>query len=112
MMIVVSLVGLLAGIAIPSMIHARSQTQKNLCINNLRLIDGAKQQWAFEQNESSANTPVQADLQPYVNRNGSGIMPVCPSGSLGSTFAQTYAIEIVGEMPECLIVPSSHFMTP
>ena len=48
-MIVVAIIGLLAAIAIPNFVKARTTSQTNACINNLRQIDGAKQQWALEQ---------------------------------------------------------------
>ena len=47
-MIVVAIIGLLAAIAIPNFLRARSTSQQNACINNLRQIDGAIQQWALE----------------------------------------------------------------
>ena len=40
-MIVVAIIGLLAAIAIPNFVKARGTAQRNACINNLRLIDGA-----------------------------------------------------------------------
>ena len=43
-MIVVAIIGLLAAIAIPNFVRARTQSQMNACINNLRQIDGAIQQ--------------------------------------------------------------------
>ena len=43
-MIVVAIIGLLAGIAIPNFIKARETARKSTCINNLRLIDAAIQQ--------------------------------------------------------------------
>ena len=46
-MIVVAIIGLLAAIAIPNFIKARTTSQKNACINNLKQIDGAIQQWAL-----------------------------------------------------------------
>lgn len=49
-MIVVAIIGLLAAIAVPSFIKARTTTQKNACINNLRQISGAKDQYALEKN--------------------------------------------------------------
>ena len=52
-MIVVAIIGLLAAIAIPNFVRARTTSQMNACINNLRLIDSAKQQWALEQPGSS-----------------------------------------------------------
>jgi prepilin-type N-terminal cleavage/methylation domain-containing protein len=42
-MIVVAIIGLLAAIAIPNFVHARTSSQQNACIYNLRQIDGAKQ---------------------------------------------------------------------
>jgi hypothetical protein len=48
-MIVVAIIGLLAAIAIPNFVKARTTSQQNACINNLRLIDASKQQWALEQ---------------------------------------------------------------
>jgi len=48
-MIVVAIIGLLAAIAIPNFVRARTTSQQNACINNLRLIDSSKQQWALEQ---------------------------------------------------------------
>ena len=53
-MIVVAIIGLLAAIAIPNFVHARTTAQQaNACINNLRQIDGAKQQWAPESKQPS-----------------------------------------------------------
>src|ERR1035437_9506868 len=40
-MIVVALIGLLAAIAMPSWVRARTTSQTNACINNLRQIFGA-----------------------------------------------------------------------
>ena len=40
-MIVVAIIGLLAAIAIPNFVKARTTSQQNACINNLRQIDGA-----------------------------------------------------------------------
>ena len=47
-MIVVAIIGLLAAIAIPNFVKARTTSQMNACINNLRQVDGAIQQWALE----------------------------------------------------------------
>ena len=52
-MIVVAIIGLLAAIAIPNFVKARATSQANACINNLRQIDGAAQQWALEKGQKS-----------------------------------------------------------
>ena len=55
-MIVVAIIGLLAAIAIPNFLRARSTSQQNACINNLRQIDGAIQQWALETGQAATAT--------------------------------------------------------
>src|ERR1700743_685526 len=62
-MIVVAIIGLLAAIAIPNFVKARQTSQTNACINNLRIIDAAKQQWALEKGKQTTDTPVGTDLQ-------------------------------------------------
>src|SRR6266536_2836798 len=47
-MIVVAIIGLLAAIAIPNFVKARTASQKNACIANLKQIDGAKATFALE----------------------------------------------------------------
>ena len=67
--------------------------QANSCINNLRQIDGAKQQWALEYNKPDAAIPTISDLLPYLRDN---VFPVCPAGG-------TYSINAVGMNPTCSI---------
>ena len=102
-MIVVAIIGLLAAIAIPNFIRARTTSQKNVCINNLRQIDGAIQQWAMELRKGASATVTETDVTPYIKRTS-----VCPSG--GTTFANSYALTIVSSQPTCLKVPLSHFL--
>ncbi|HWF18134.1 MAG TPA: prepilin-type N-terminal cleavage/methylation domain-containing protein, partial [Verrucomicrobiae bacterium] len=78
LMIVVAIIGLLAAIAIPNMVHARTQSQTNACINNLRQIDGAKQEWAMEHPVKGTARPGIAELQPYMGRGSQGSLPTCP----------------------------------
>jgi prepilin-type N-terminal cleavage/methylation domain-containing protein len=76
-MIVVAIIGLLAAIAIPNFVHARQVSQTNACINNLRQIDAAKQQWALENGKSSTDTPDDAAIQMYIGRTGAGGTDIC-----------------------------------
>ena len=46
-MIVVAIIGLLAAIAIPNFVRAREVSVTNACVNNLRIVSSAKQQWAL-----------------------------------------------------------------
>jgi septal ring factor EnvC (AmiA/AmiB activator) len=67
--------------------------QMNLCINNLRQIDAAKQQWALENNAAADAVPAAQDLLPYLPNL---TFPVCPSGG-------AYTINAVGAPPTCSI---------
>ena len=52
-MIVVAIIGLLAAIAIPNFVRARATSQANACINNMRQIDAAVNEWALEQGKTT-----------------------------------------------------------
>src|SRR3954463_11013235 len=99
-MIVVAIIGLLAGIAIPNFIKARETARKGTCINNLRLIDAAIQQWALENNKNGSDPVALDSLTPYLNRgggqiNGTGAGAVkCPSGG-------SYSATSVDTKPGC-----------
>jgi len=106
-MIVVAIIGLLAAIAIPNFVRARTTSQANACISNLRIIDGAKGQWALEQHKQNTDIPGDTDIQPYVGRGSGGELPTCPNDS-SQTFDTSYSPNSVGVKPVCLIVPSTH----
>ena len=75
-MIVVAIIGLLAAIAIPNFVKARGTAQKNACINNLRQIDGAKEEWALEAKQKSGATTDEAAVNSYIKGGAQG----CPGG--------------------------------
>ncbi|NOS69471.1 MAG: prepilin-type N-terminal cleavage/methylation domain-containing protein [Verrucomicrobia bacterium] len=93
-MIVVAIIGLLAAIAIPNFVRARTTSQTNACINNLRQIDGGIQQWALEKSKSSSATVTLTDVQPYLGRGVAGELPTCPSGG-------SYSVSDVSSKPLC-----------
>jgi prepilin-type N-terminal cleavage/methylation domain-containing protein len=95
-MIVVAIIGLLAAVAIPNYVKARANAQANGCINNLRQIDGAMQQFAIENNKhvgATVNYPT--DLTPYIKLNSNSQVPTCPAGG-------TYTVSAVGIDPSAL----------
>ena len=65
-MIVVAIIGLLASIAIPNFVKARTTAQKQACISNLQQIDGAIQHWATETKQGETATVTAADILPYM----------------------------------------------
>ena len=54
-MIVVAIIGLLAAIAIPNFVKARATSQCNACINNLRQLDAAANQFALEKGKTTGS---------------------------------------------------------
>ena len=90
-MIVVAIIGLLAAIAIPNFVKARATSQANACINNLRQMDAAAQQWALETGQSSSATvTLTSNITPYIKLNSAGSIPPCPaSGTYSVSWAVT-----------------------
>ena len=104
-MIVVAIIGLLAAIAIPNFLKARSTSQQNACINNLRQIDGAIQQWALETGAKATDPVVGNNIQPYMGRGSTGLLPFCPLDAT-KTFATSYNIKDASTPPACLQQPN------
>jgi prepilin-type N-terminal cleavage/methylation domain-containing protein len=104
-MIVVAIIGLLAAIAIPNFVNARETAQANACINNLRQIDGAKQQWALENNQPGTAVPVRDDIAPYIGRSVDSVTAMgCPAGGDDSDdIDASYNILAVTVSPTCII---------
>ena len=102
-MIVVAIIGLLAAIAIPNFVRARTQSQKNACINNLRQIDSAVQTWALETKQASTAAVTFANIQSYLKN-----AVMCPAG--GTAFSDSYTIVNVSTKPVCQLVPSTHVL--
>jgi len=65
--------------------------QQSACINNLRQLDSAKQQWALENRKTPEAIPTADDIAPYVKT-----LPRCPGGG-------TYTLNAVNAHPTCSI---------
>ncbi len=90
-MIVVAIIGLLAAIAIPSFMKARTTSQKNACINNLRQMEAAKEQWALETKQAQGAAADTTLCTAYLKTT-----PICPAGG-------TYAWLSIGTNATCTI---------
>jgi len=67
--------------------------QLQQCINNLRILDGAKQMWALENRKPATAVPTQQELLPYLGETG---FPTCPAGGV-------YTLNQVNVPPTCSI---------
>jgi len=88
--------GMGSAIAMPAFAKARTTARMNACINNLRMIDAAKDQWAMENNAKNGDEVKEDDIKGYLRGNA---MPVCPQGG-------QYTIGTLGENPECSMHPN------
>ena len=84
---------MMATVGIPSFINARSMSQQHGCINNLRILDAAKEQWAMEQNKKDGDSVEKDGMLQYVK---GATMPVCPQGG-------KYTVNAIGADPACNI---------
>ena len=93
-MIVVAIIGLLAAIAIPNFVKSRATSQANACINNLRQIESAAQQFDFANDlPPGATVNYPSDISPYIKLNANSSIPPCPAGG-------TYSLLPVGANPQ------------
>jgi prepilin-type N-terminal cleavage/methylation domain-containing protein len=113
-MIVVAIIGLLAAIAIPSFMKARTTSQKNACINNLRQIESAKDQYSIEVGRTSL-WAFASDADAFSNLVGAStgyikIAPSCPASSSTETKGTTaradadYTVNPISSNPICTVV--------
>lgn len=97
-MIVVAIIGLLVSIVIPQWQRYRKIARVKVCVANLRQLDHAKAQWAFETRKSGGDVPIMTDLTPYIQRNET---PACPADG-------TYDLRQVSQFPSCSLASEGH----
>ena len=94
-MIVAALVGMLAAIALPSFMRSRTKSQTTACINNLRQIEAAKEQWAMENRKTQGAAVLTNEIDTYMKK-----LPSCPAGG-------TYNYTQVGSNTICSVTNHS-----
>jgi hypothetical protein len=87
---------LLAVLLVSNFIPVRTTSAQNACVNNLRQIDGAKQEWALEHPDKTNQIVTWDDIQPYCGRGPKGSILKCPQGG-------TYILGRAGQPPRCSI---------
>lgn len=88
-MIVVLIIALLATIAVPGFLKMREESRRSACLNNLRLIDHAKEECAMSENLATGAAVGNYTL--YLKDNS---VPECPAGG-------NYTINVLGTKPAC-----------
>ena len=97
-MIVCAIIALLAAIAVPGFLRSRKRSQGVAVRTDLRLIDGAMDQYALEYNKS-ANAPIPAAAWKLYIKPGTRLY-----SSGASIFGDVYGDQTLGVLPP---VPST-----
>lgn len=93
-MIVVAIIALLAAIAVPGFLRARKRSQASKIINDLRLIDGAVDQYAIETNKASGDPVAITDWTNYLKKDSN----LYASGA--DLFGADYGAQTVDSLPK------------
>src|SRR5579885_643046 len=97
-MIVVAIIALLAAIAVPNFLRARKRSQATRILEDLRIIDSAIDQYAIENNKSSGDGVVWADIQKYL-KNGSVLYNSNGSDLLGNQYSGgTFSVDTLPKL--------------
>ncbi len=94
MIVLIPVYATMGAIAIPSFMRAREISQLNMCVNNMRMIDAAKEQAALEHNYKTEETVPDQQLSKHINGGLSRL--VCPKGG-------NYIVNPIGQEPACSI---------
>jgi hypothetical protein len=95
-LVMASLLGIVVVIVIPDFVRMRYSSSQNACINTLRELQAAKQEWALEKEKTNGAMVTIEDITPYVQLDANGHIPKCPAGG-------TYILGRVGEDVRCSI---------
>jgi len=93
-MFVVTIIGLLAIIVLPSFLKSREESTRKACGNNLLQIYNAKLRWALEHKKGGADLPTDAEL--FATNSYIRVKPVCPGGG-------DYTVGAVDDPPTCTV---------
>ena len=99
LLVVVALIVILTSIAVPSYTTMRTNAKKNICIVNLKQIEGAVEQWGLmnDVDEGIDLTANDDEIYEYLH----GDRPKCPSGGM-------YTLTTLGQEPQVRCNVSGH----
>jgi len=86
--------------------YAHRTSARNACINNLRQLDGATQQWILESGNAPTNTPTWSEIKPYLSRGTEDFWKHfhCPKDR-SKTYSNSYILGSATVPPRCKIDP-------
>jgi len=81
-------------VAVPLVLKAKTATQTAMCVNNLRTIDFAKEQWSQENQKKPTDVPKPEEINSLMDK---------PFESLSCPLGGKYSINAVGEKATCSV---------
>jgi hypothetical protein len=91
--VVIVAIGFLTLVLKQNFIREPRTSPANGCINNMRQIDGAINEWALEKGKTNGTVVTANDITNYIKLNRYGKIPTCPSGG-------KYTYGKVGDTPQ------------
>ena len=76
-MIVVAIIALLAAIAVPGFLRSRKRSQATAILNDARIIDGAIDQYAIENNKKGSDTVTATNIKGFFKPASPSVHPGC-----------------------------------
>jgi prepilin-type N-terminal cleavage/methylation domain-containing protein len=99
-MIVVAIIALLAAIAVPGFLRARKRSQASKILNDLRMIDGAVDQYAIETGRKTSDPVAVTDWTNYVKKG------TLLYNSGNDILGNTYGPQTVDTIPQ--VIPATY----
>ena len=97
-MIVVAIIALLAAIAVPNFLRARKRSQATRILEDLRIIDSATDQYAIENNKTSASSPASfTDLKAYIKAGT--VLYSTGADIFGDTYGTAFTVDTLPKIP-------------
>jgi prepilin-type N-terminal cleavage/methylation domain-containing protein len=104
-MIVVAIIAILLAIGLPNYIASTKTSKRIICVNNLKQIDTAMDQWAMANSIPSGTQPA-AEEEDEIYGYVQGLKPQCPSRGV-------YTLAKTGDNPQvtCSLESEGHTLT-
>ena len=96
--IVLSILSIVAIVSVPNYVKSRDAAQRSTCIRNLRVIEHAVQEWAFEKRKMG-DDPYSLNDASVLAHFRSSRLPLCPGGGVytpGATVVDVPACSVPG----------------
>ncbi len=91
--IYIFVIGLMVSIVIPNFRRARTHAAMNVCVANLKQLDGVERSWSLENKKVPDDL---VDIQDAAKYLRGGVLPICPAGG-------SYQVCRVKDRPTCTL---------